>query len=292
MSEVEEVKVVRDSGFAERWGFGKYLYRQDGKKLTLQGKYVLGILVVVFVVTSALTTLGPPSQLEPVKPISFNGVLGSTSTIDIPQNSDLNEIRSQRNANIGRATKFSGLQVVSRPQLSQIPPGTMVRAKLINGASNGLVKAILTEPLIINEDVVASSGTTLMGNGSSTDERLLIDFTKLIFTDGPTKSIKAQACDLSDQTIGIKGSKIGKYSSMLVAGIGLNFASGLAEGLQESEVQNGVAIKKSDFKNAALNGSAKAAIEQSKEIIEKWKQQKTVIQAKAGTEICILFDGD
>ena len=76
---------------------------------------------------------------------------------------------------------------------------------------------------------------------------------------------------------------------MLAAGIGLNFAGGLADGLQESEVRGGLAVRKSDLRNAALNGSAKASVEESKSIIERWKTQKTVIEVKSGTEICVIF---
>src|SRR5258708_23025540 len=120
----------------------------------------------------------------------------------------------------------------------------------------------------------------------------MVEFTKMVFADGAIEAIKAQACDKDDQSIGLKGSKVTKHASLLAAGIGLNFLGGLANGLQESEVQSGIALKKTDLKNAALNGASKATIEESKDIMERWKQQKTVIEVKSGTEICVIFTGE
>lgn len=292
MTDVEQVKVRRDTGHKERWGVGRHLYRQDGKKLTIKGRYVLGLVAAVFTITSIMALLRP-IKLDIRSPIVFNGVVTPTSTIEVPQATDRSEVERRNKGGVAQVVRhYAGLQVVSRPRLGQIPPGTTVRAKLVTGASNGLVKAALIESFTVNGDGIADVGTVLIGNGSSTEERLLVDFSKLVFRDGTVQNVKAQACDQEDQTVGIRGSKVGKYASMLAAGIGLNFAGGLADGLQESEVQNGVAVKKSDLKNAALNGAAKASIEQSKEIMEKWKQQKTVIQVKGGTEICIIFDGE
>lgn len=292
MTEVKPVEVKRDTGHKDRWAVGRYLYRQDGKKLTVQGRRVLFVVAGIFIGTSIMSLLRP-LPMDVRSPIVFNSVVTSVSTIEIPPAADRSEVERRYRQGSGVIVRhYSGLQVVNRPRLGQIPPGTTVSAKLITGASNGLVKAALVESLIVNGDGIADAGTILIGNGSSTEERLNVDFSKLVFRDGTVQNIKALACDKEDQTIGIRGSKVGKYASMLAAGIGLNFAGGLAEGLQKSQVQNGVAVKKNDLKNAALNGAGKASIEQSKEIMEKWKEQKTVIQVKEGTEICIIFDGE
>jgi len=292
MNEIEQVKVRCDDVHKERWGFSRFAYRPDGKKLTLQGKYVLGVVAVGFVITS-LCSLLRPIQFEVQSPIIFNGIVNPVSTIDVPKAAERSDIPTKGKGTAAQIVRhYAGLQIVNRPRLGEIPPGTVVRARLATGASNGLVKATLIESLAVNGDMIADSGVTLIGSGSSTEERLLVNFSKLVFRDGSVQNIKAQACDKEDQLVGIRGSKVGKYASLLAAGVGLNFAGGLAEGLQESQVQNGVAVKKSDLKNAALNGAGKASIEQSKEIIERWKQQKTVIQVKQGTEICVIFDGE
>lgn len=290
MNEVIAVKKERDNGIKDAWGAKQIFYDQDGKKLTLRGKVVLGLVSAAFVVSSCYLLMTGPSEMEVRSPITFNGVTSSSSSIDVPPMATIENTKQRKGNSAPR--QYSGLEVISRPHLGQIPPGTFVKAKFVTGASNGLVKAVLTEDLLVNGDGIANTGTVLVGTGSSTEERLMVDFNKMVFSDGTVQNVRAQACDKEDQMVGVKGSKMGKYASLLAAGVALNFAGGLAEGLQESEVRSGVAIRKPDLKNAALNGAGKASLEQSKEIIEKWKQQKTIIQVKEGTEICIIFDGE
>jgi hypothetical protein len=292
MSEVEPVQVVRDTGYKAGWHFQKFLYRQDGKKLTLEGRIVMGVVAASFVVSSAFILIRGPTEMEVRSPIIFGGLVTPVSTIDIPMaaaGSHSTEIQ-QRYRNSPRS--FSGLQVIGRPKLGEIPPGTITRARLESGASNGLVKASLIETLVVNGDSVAEPGTVLVGNGTSTEERLNIAFSKMVFRDGKVQTIKAQACDSEDKTVGIRGAKVSRFASMFAASVGLNFVGGLADGLQESQVQNGVAVRKSDLRNAALNGAARASIDQSKDMMEKWKQEKTIIEVKKDTEICIIFDGE
>jgi type IV secretory pathway VirB10-like protein len=292
MNEIEEVKVVPDSGSKRKWGRLLKFYRQDGRKNTIKSKYVLYVVLTVFAVSCIFVLIKGPAQSENKDPISFNGVVSSVSTIEVPP-AELQNSTNKKISNNGYVVKkYSGLEVVSRPLADQIPPGSLVKAVLVTGGSNGLVKAKLLEPLSSNGETLIESGCTLVGTGSSTEDRLNISFSKIVNPDGKVVSVKAQACDAEDQIIGVKGSKLNQYGMMLAAGVGLNFASGLAEGLQDSDVKGGVEVKKNDLKNAALNGAAKASIETSKEIIEKWKQQKIVIEVKKGTEICVIFESE
>lgn len=293
MSEVDRVQSVGDSGYKNRWGAGRFLYRQDGRKLTLKGKTLLGILAAFFLVSSALVLIRGPTRMDVRSPIVFNGVVSNVSTVEVPKAAERAIPDPKARQSFQGVTKhYSGMEVVGRPAIGEIPPGTVVKAKLSSQASNGLVKATLTEALVVNGDAIADSGTVIMGSGSSTEERLLVDFKKLVMKDGSAQKIRAQACNLDDQSIGLRGNKVGKYATMLAAGIALDVAGGVAEGLQESDVQGGVAVKKADLKNAVLNGAAKASLDQSKDIIEKWKQQKTIIQVDQGTDICVIFDGE
>lgn len=294
MTEESTVQAARDTGHKKRWGIGRFLYRQDGKKLTVRGKWVLGLIAGAFGLSTMLVLIKGPTQLEIRSPISFEGLVSNTSSVEVP--GAANESASARAARAKRANtvirRFGGLEVVKRDTALQIPPGSIAKARLISGASNGLVKAQLIEDLSFNGEMLAEVGTIVVGNGSSTEDRLMIDFGKMVLKDGTVQSVRAQACDSSDKMVGLKGSKVSKYGAALAAGIGLNFAGGLAQGLQETQVQNGMVTKKADLKNAALNGAASASIEQSKDILEKWKQQKTVIEVKSGTEICLIFAGD
>ena len=293
MTEESAVKVEFDNGHKSRWGAGLFLYRSDGKKSTLRTNRVVLSAATVFGLTSAIVMLNGPVHLSLRNPIVLNGTISNSRDVDVPAAGGLSKdkkpkIAGGKQPRVGQRNP-SRMEIVNRPRFGQIPPGTTVRAKLSNGASNGLVKAELLDRIEIQGEGIAETGTTLIGRGSSTEDRLMISFQKMVFRNGETQSIHAEACDASDQTVGLKGSKIGRAASMLAAGIGLNFAGGLADGLQESEVRGGVAVRKSDLRNAALNGSAKASVEESKSIIERWKTQKTVIEVKSGTEICVIF---
>jgi hypothetical protein len=224
-------------------------------------------------------------------PISFNEHVSPQESIQIPTgNSEMVRPTPTRSKAKG-VVNYSGLQVIQRPNLGKIPPGTTVKAKFITGASNGPLKATLLESLTVNSEEVAPEGTTLVGIGSSGDDRLSVQFTKMVFKDGKSQNIQAQACDVSDQMVGVKGKKVSKYAVMLATGAALNVLGGIAEGLQENQVQNGVAVKKNNFNNAALNGVSKAALDQSQEILSDVRNKKSVIQVESGKEFLILFDG-
>ena len=57
-------------------------------------------------------------------------------------------------------------------------------------------------------DTFIEEGSTLLGMGSSTEERLFVSFGQVIFKDGTFGKIQAQACDKTDQIVGLKGSKV------------------------------------------------------------------------------------
>lgn len=289
MSEMESVKLASDSGFKERWGVKKFFYRQDGKKKTIDRKHVLTAVIGTFVVSSFIAVVKGPDDVESKVPIQFNGMATQVHTVDVPP-ARTDEIDRRRGG--GTVVRYGGLQVVKRPGYGKIPPGTMGRARLLGGASNGPVGAVLLEPVVVNGESLVDAGTRLYGVGQSGTDRLNINFSKFIFKDGSVQEVRAMACDGDDKTVGIKGSRTGKYMTGLAAGAGLNFMAGLAEGLQQTEVRGGVAYKKTSTENALLNGAAKASLEQSKEMIEDWKEQKKIIEVTGGTEICLLFEGE
>lgn len=290
MSEVESVRLKSDNGEKKRWGLKRYLYRQEGKKLVIERKYILTAVIGTFVISSFIAITKGPVEVQSGSPIEFNGVATPVQTVEVPmaQMDDL----SHRRTTGGTVVRYRGLQVVKRPGYGKIPPGTIGRAKLLGGASNGAVSAVLLDPVEVNGETLVESGTKLFGVGSSNVDRLNISFSKFIFKDGNVQDVKALACDGEDKTVGIRGSRAGRYMTGLAAGAGLNFVAGVAEGLQSTEVQGGVAYKKNTIGNAALQGAAKASIEQSKEMIEDWKEQKKIIQVKDGTVICLLFEGE
>jgi len=294
MSEESKVTFVKDDGHTKRWALEKLFYRQDGTKKSLNSKVLaatLGCFMLSGVGYSLIREFSQPTPTDTSGPIPFNGQVTTAEKVQIPQG-DVETRNPQSKPRPRTKVIYSGLQVIERPNFGKIPPGTMTKAKFITGASNGPLKAILMDDLIVNGETIASDGTTLVGVGNSNEERLMVQFTKMVFTDGRYVNVQGQACDLSDQTVGVKGKKLSKYAVMLATGAGLNFLGGLAEGLQQNDIQNGVATKKVDLRNAALNGASKAALEQSNQVLSDLKSSKAVVQVESSKEFYILFEGE
>jgi hypothetical protein len=165
----------------------------------------------------------------------------------------------------------------------------MVDAVLVSGASDGLVKAALKEPLIIAGKTLLDSSAVLIGRGQSTDERLMVRFRKAVFPDGTTASVNAEAADADDKILGLKGSRIGYRALRLAAGIGLNFVGGLSEGLQDQTVIQGAAVNKANMKNALLNGAARASITEGQNVMNELHDEKPIIQIEMGRLITVVF---
>ena len=66
---------------------------------------------------------------------------------------------------------YSGAQVVSRNNgPKKIPPGLLLKAKLVSGASNGPVRAEATDELNLNGETLVPTGAILVGSGHSTED--------------------------------------------------------------------------------------------------------------------------
>jgi hypothetical protein len=193
--------------------------------------------------------------------------------------------RSQKSA----AIHYEGPALIVRPRDIQIPPGTMVKARLTSGGGNARVKAVLLESVIAQGETLIEQGSTFLGQGSSTEDRLTIQFTKLINRDGSVNPIHAEADDLSDKSAGLKGSVVSSRGGKLAASIGLNFISGATEALQDSEGQFGATIHPPNVKDAALQGTAQASLEQSREMMDEMKNTKIEVRVPDGTDFYLLF---
>lgn len=301
MIENEKVTIGKDDGEKNRWDVKKFLYLREGKKTSLNMKLAAILSVVVVTVGtlySVLSEFFKPTPSENAEPISFNGQVLTASeqslNLKIPTGQgELEKAKPLKPISGAARIKLSGPVVVTRPNSGHIPNGVQGKAKFITGASDGIIKAVLLEPLVFNDEELAESGSILVGQGSSNDERLMVQFSRLIFKSGSHITVHAQGLDLEDQLLGIKGKKISKYLKMLTSGAALNFLGGLSEGLQESQISsNGTVTKKSDLKNAALNGASKAALEQSQQLLSELKDQKFIVEIESGKEFLVLFDGE
>jgi hypothetical protein len=298
MSE-EIVTTSKDDGFRNQWATGVF-YRMDGKKWTVKSKSLLGFLAGFFLFCLVAVLFSDSGSIEEshVEPITTSETAESSQRYQFErfdalagENKPEAESKPGPSRPAGPVEKFVGLARLDRIESLSIPPGTLAKAKLTSGASNGPVRATLTNNVSVDGDELLPAGALLVGIGSSTEDRLMIRFAHAVFSDGKAVKISAQACDGSDQTIGLKGSKVGNEALKLAAGIGLNFAGGVSEGLQESSVQGGVEVKKPTMKNALLNGASTASLEYARQTMSELRSRQPVIEVPNGTEICVLFQG-
>lgn len=293
----EKVTASRDDGRKNQWATG-FFYRMDGKKWTVKSKALLGFLsgFFMFCMVAVLFSDTGPVEEDHVEPISASESMNSAPKFEFKRFSLADEPKEKAPKVVMRRSskpqeKFVGLERFDRIESLSIPPGTLTKAKLTSGASNGPVRATLTESVRVDGDELLPAGALLVGTGSSTEDRLFIRFSQAVFSDGKAVKITAQACDGSDQTVGLKGSKVGNEALKLAAGIGLNFAGGVSEGLKESNVQGGVEVEKPTMKNALLNGASTASLEYARQTMSELRSRQPVIEVPNGTEICVLFQG-
>ena len=292
-----KVVAVQDDGEKEQWGRNLLFFREGGK-WTLKTKAVVVGTAVVFTalilpqffiedkiasfVASAKATLSLDSSIQTSTSAPTSALEKYDSKKATPKNSP---------GRTGKPRSFTAPQVVARPRNVAITPGAMVEARLVSGASNGLIRAELTEALSQNGESLLEEGTILVGQGSSSEDRLMVSFNQAVFRDGTVASIQGQACDPSDRIVGLKGSKLGNKAINIAGSIGLGFVGGFSEGLEDTQGQQGVAVRTPSLKNALLNATGMTALEQSKNLMSDLKERRPVIEVPAGESICVIFGG-
>jgi hypothetical protein len=187
--------------------------------------------------------------------------------------------------------KPSKISVVSFVGSGAIPPGAETNAILLSGATNGMIKAQLTEALKVDGVSLLDAGTLLIGEGQSSDERLFVRFNKAVFKNGKFIRVSAQGYDISDKILGLKGSRVGDYTMKLAASSGLYFLSGLASGMKTEEIVLPGQGRKPQIGDAALQGVSTAAGEQAKQYLEQMKNKAPLIEVKSGSVFIVTFDG-
>lgn len=293
MIDEPKVEIAKKNGLPKQWMKG--LFHQNkwaGPEIPKKWTPLLWLSV-------ALSAAVPFAAQLKNKTISLPKLAGHSATatntpITLPdiQSSDSQKPRQETpKKQRVKVMVFTPSSVIERSSLDAIPPGAMTRAVLVTGASDGPVKAKITENLVIGGITVIEVGTVFVGRGRSTEERLDLVFRQMVLADGKVQSVRARAADKSDKIAGLKGSKVGAYASKLAAATGLNFLSGYAEGLKKRDVTNGQVVERPDPENALLNGASFAAIDLSREVLSSMKNKAPRIEVPAGTEIFILFEG-
>ncbi len=303
MSDEIRVSIQPDQGIKNQWARGLF-YRHDGLKKTFVSKHLSVTVFILFSMVTISLLLQTPEEPKPQLRASWStfpselqdgkiqnipdvATLGTHARNSLPSSSNRKANSLDRSAKV----KFTGPQLVNRPRIAKIPPGSFVKATLLTGASNGPIRAEVTEGLNINGEPVIEEGTILLGSGQSGEDRLSIRFSQMLFKDGGFESIDGQACDGDDKIAGIKGSRVGNQALKLAGGIGLNFAGGMGAVLQDTTGINGAIIQRPTLKNALLNGAATASLEQSKEMMSDLRNKPPVIEVPEGTSIYVLFQG-
>lgn len=277
---------------SSQWG-SDWFFRKQGNKTTINTsvlKWAGGVGVLTFAAVQ-FTDTAPQSFVRAEVSIPSAGTLQNTHDFPVAPERSF-EVVEKKTRVSGKSQKLGGPQIIARPRnLAAIPPGALVKATLLNGASNGAVKARLDEALLVNGDAIIEGGSTLFGQGTSTEERLMVVFNQVVFRDGSFGNIQAHACDQSDQIVGLKGSRIGTRALNVAGGIGLGFVGGMSEGLQESRGEQGVVVKPPTVRNALLHATATTALDQSRSLMSGLKERKPIIEVPNGTAICVLFGG-
>ncbi|MBK9039144.1 MAG: TrbI/VirB10 family protein [Bdellovibrionales bacterium] len=291
MSDTPKVEVK--SEYQSQYGvWGKEGAYQSGEKLKLSSVSVFWILAPLFLLLPWVIYIRNGQigkKASSTFSVTDSGAKEEISSLEIPEMSKSDPAPKPKI--VETLKTYSALQVIG-VSTRVIAAGSQVKAVLVTGASDGLIKAKTSESLIVENDVLLNSGVTLIGQGQSGDDRLFVVFKKLVWPDGTSKQVTAYEYDVSDMIAGLKGSKVQTHSLKFGTAAGLNFLGGLSEGLQETQVFNGVAVRNNSLRNAALNGMGKAALDQGKSILESVRNQGNVIEVKANTPIWVVFGGE
>jgi hypothetical protein len=173
-----------------------------------------------------------------------------------------------------------------------IPSGSEVRALLKSGGANGMVKVETTEPLVADGETLLPEHTVLMGQGTSSDDRLFIIFKKAITPDLAQVKIRALAFDIDDRVLGLKGKKISNYAFQLGIGSGLLFLGGMADGMRSDNSSNAFEKRRTTARDAALNGVTVATSDLSRDALEGMKNRQARVEVAHSTPIVIIFGDD
>ena len=164
-----------------------------------------------------------------------------------------------------------------------------MKAILTSGATDGIVKAVLTNPLLVDGEPALPERTVFFGKGKSGDARLFVEFTKVIFPTGESFPIRAQALDLSDQILGLKGAIVGTKTKKMAGAVAFGLVGGMTAGLQDTS-GSFFNSRRPTLRDGALAGASKASLDQSQIYLDEMKKSPNVIEVKSGTNILIMTD--
>jgi hypothetical protein len=296
----ERVLLAKDAGSRDQWAIGKLFYRKEGGK---QRANMKPISLAVFAAFGTVMVIGllrdsPEQQETSASPIKAPVDIKETTNIDMekmtlfvkPKFEQVTHLRSVSGDSKQVSIRYAGLEKVAGHMNIKIPPGSMAEAVLTSGASDGPIRAVLTEDLVAGGSRLVKQGTTLVGEGISNENRLSVKFRYLVFQDGTHVRVEADGCDISDRMPGLLGSNVRGQALKLSGALGLGMLGGTAIGLQKKQTQG--VVSDPSMRDALLNGVATAALEQAQSLTSNLKSTTPLYQVPEGQKFYVLFAGD
>gem|GEM_PF-3469436 len=270
-------------------------YSQVARK-KVSGKITFGILIVGIVASSFFLSGNKtrvPKKVNPLAGPNLDQSLSNQFDDDYKLAEEIEKANRPKKKVIKRRRKkvifYERPKIIESKVIGQILPGSMIKAKLVMGGSDGFAKAVSLEPIKNQGEILIPAGSVFVGVAASQGSRLYLNFTTVVFPDSTVKKVKAIGADWKDKISGIKGSTFSSYGKRLAASSALNLLGGVSAGLRDQVVVQGVAVEANTLKNAALNGSAQAAVELSKEMMNGAKGTKVIVEVKKDTKFYLLF---
>lgn len=286
--DTKSVEIKADKG-TESIGLNQYFENGknfDKKHFKIMAYITLALILSVFVtgLLGKRKIVGKNSKELSSPPLSREVPL---TVPRILNNSDNVNVINRKNFDYSNLRK---IKVLTLRALSEIPVGSETKAILVSGGTDGIVKAKLTQSLIVDGEPLIPENSILFGKGKSGDERLYVEFNKVIFPSGESFQILAQSFDPSDKIQGLKGAIVGTRAKKMGMAMGMGFLGGMADGMRETSGSSLFMNQKPTVKDAALSGASKAALDQSEAYLEEMKKSPNIIEVKSGTEFIIIID--
>lgn len=292
MNDIKSEVLIEREGRVVRWGQAAYFKTWNGFKETFSLSAVKAVATPIAVVIAMTAFISNRRELNDGRGRELR-VPSITQDVPLTSIPIVNDVRltNQIPSTGLRRSIADRIRVYNLRETSDIPVGSESRAIFESGATNGIVKARLLKPLIVDGEAILPERTTIFGRGKSTEERLYVEFQKAILPNGESFPIRAQAFDVGDKILGLKGTSVGNRTRKMATAIGFGVFGGLADSLKET---SGTSIwgqeQKKSLKDAALAGASKAALDQSTSAIEEMKNAPFIIEVKAGTEFFMMID--
>ena len=284
--DTKNVGIKSDTGTKS---IGLSTYFENDKNNDKKHFKIMAYITVALIVSIFLTGLFGKRKIvgqnsKELQPPSFNREVPLTAPRILNQSDQMN-----MNQKKYAAADKKQIQILTLRGMTEIPVGSEVKAVLVSGGTDGIVKAKLTQSLIVDGEPLIPENSIIFGKGKSGEERLYVEFNKVILPTGESFKFTAQSFDLSDKIQGLKGAVVGTRAKKMGMAVGLGFIGGMADGMRETSGSIFMS-QKPTMKDAALSGASKAALVQSEAYLEEMKKSPNIIEVKAGTEFMIIVD--